>query len=190
MVQLNPKILLNCRTQIQKINNFPAHIFIFVYKECKYRFNNRHKNLLYGKFITTGLHLFITELRFMAKRIFISFAIEDVRHRDFLVGQAKNSRTPFELIDMSVKEPWSESWKTSCRTKIKGCDGMIALVSKNTANAFGALFEVRCAKEEKVPVRGIYATIDGRPGTLPSEFAGVRVMDWTWDNVKSFIDSL
>ena len=58
----------------------------------------------------------------MPKRIFISFAVEDVRSRDFLVQQAKNDRSPFEFVDMSVKEPWDDSWKARCRTRIKGCD--------------------------------------------------------------------
>lgn len=126
----------------------------------------------------------------MPKRVFISFAIEDERSRDFLVGQARNERSPFEFVDMSVKEPWSSSWKDRCRTKIKGCDGMIALVSKKTADASGQLFEVRCGKEENVPVRGIYISTTDRPYSLPSEFSGVSVVDWTWPNIKSFIDSL
>ena len=47
----------------------------------------------------------------MANRVFISFAApEDNYARDFLVGQARNNRSPFEFVDMSVKEPWSESW--------------------------------------------------------------------------------
>lgn len=37
------------------------------------------------------------------KRVFISFAIEDSRLRDLLVGQAKNNNSPFEFVDMSVK---------------------------------------------------------------------------------------
>lgn len=49
-------------------------------------------------------------------RIFISFAIEDETYRDFLVGQARNEHSPFNFVNMSVKEPWSESWKTQCRT--------------------------------------------------------------------------
>lgn len=60
-------------------------------------------------------------------RIFISFAVEDKTYRDFLLGQARNEKSPFEFVDMSVKNPWDSAWKTSCRTKIKGCDGMIAL---------------------------------------------------------------
>jgi hypothetical protein len=73
------------------------------------------------------------------KRIFLSFAIEDVKCRDLFVGQAKHPDTPFEFVDMSVKEPWDEKWRTNCRTRIKGCDGVIALITKNTANAAGAL---------------------------------------------------
>lgn len=124
------------------------------------------------------------------KRIFISFAIEDKTSRDFLVGQARNENSPFEFVDMSVKEPWDSQWKTRCRTKIKGCDGVIALVSKNTKNADGQLWEISCAKEEGVPIRGIYTSSNDRPTTLPAELAGVRVMNWTWENIKNFIDSL
>jgi nucleoside 2-deoxyribosyltransferase len=128
----------------------------------------------------------------MAKkyRIFISFAIEDKSSRDLLVGQAKNEKSPFSFVDMSVKKPWDKEWKTNCRTKIKGCDGVIALVSKNTAKASGALWEVACAKEEKIPIRGIYIDSKNKPSSLPSEFAGVRVVEWKWSNIKSFLDSL
>jgi len=99
----------------------------------------------------------------MANRIFISFAVEDSYCRNLLVGQARNAKTPFELVDMSVKSPWLDSWKTRCRTKIKGCDGVIALVSRNTARAAGQLWEVRCARAEGVPVRGIYSSSTSRP---------------------------
>jgi hypothetical protein len=127
---------------------------------------------------------------YMAKRIFISFAIEDAKYRDFLVGQAKNEHSPFEFVDMSVKEPWYESWKTNCRTKIKGCDGVIALVSKNSKNANGQLWEVKCSKEERKPTRGFYINSDDKPSNLPTEFDGISVYNWTWDNIKSFIDSV
>lgn len=128
----------------------------------------------------------------MAKnnRIFVSFAIEDRAFRDFLIGQARNKKSPFAFVDMSVKEPWDEKWKTNCRTRIKGCDGVIALVSKNTSKAEGMLWEIRCAKEEKAAIRGIYCTADNRPTLLPSVFKDIRVMNWTWDNIAGFIDSL
>ena len=123
-------------------------------------------------------------------RIFISFAVEDKLYRNFLVGQARNEKSAFEFVDMSVKQPWDNAWKTNCRTKIRGCDGMLALVSTNTAKATGQLWEVACARDEGVPVRGIYVDANNRPPTLPAEFSGVRVVYWTWGNIASFIDSL
>lgn len=127
----------------------------------------------------------------MAKRVFISFAAEDSKYRDFLVGQAKNDKSPFEFVDMSVKEPWDENWKERCRTKIKGCDGMIALVSKKTNSASGAKFEMKCANEEGIRLRGVYINSDDKESiTIPTELDGKLVINWTWDNIKSFIDSL
>lgn len=120
-------------------------------------------------------------------RIFISFAVEDSNYRDLLVGQAKNKKSPFEFVDMSVKEPWDEKWKSNCRSRIKGCDGVIALVSKNTARADGALWEIRCAKEESIPIRGVYCTTDNQPSSTPE---GVKMLNWTWENIANFIDSL
>ena len=123
------------------------------------------------------------------KRIFTSFAIEDERMRDLFVGQARLAKVPYELTDMSVKEPWSSEWKTKCRTKIKGCDGAFVLVSKNLKNATGALWEVDCIKEEGVPLRGIYIS-GGTYADKPDNLYGVICKEWTWDNVKEFIDSL
>jgi hypothetical protein len=42
------------------------------------------------------------------KVIFIAFAIEDERQRDFLT---LHPRAPFEFIDMSVKEAYDSGWK-------------------------------------------------------------------------------
>lgn len=126
----------------------------------------------------------------MAKRIFTSFAIEDKNLRDLLVGQAKNENSPFEFVDMSVKKPWDSAWKTKCRTKIKGCDGVLIIVTKNTKNADGQLWEIKCAKEEAIPRRGIWGSKDNRPTSLPSELDGVKIVNWTWDNIANWIDSL
>ncbi|WP_460323906.1 hypothetical protein [Alkalibacterium psychrotolerans] len=126
----------------------------------------------------------------MTKKIFVSFAIEDKPLRDFLVGQARNEKSPFEFIDMSVKKPWDSQWKTNCRRKIKGCDGVIAILTKNTKKADGQLWEVKCAKEELIKIRGIWGNQDYHPSSLPSEFDGVRVVKWTWSNIANWIDTL
>lgn len=122
-------------------------------------------------------------------RVFTSFAIEDANLRTMLVGQARNKKTPFEFVDMSVKEPWDSAWKTSCRTKIKGCDGVIGIITNNTPKASGQLWELQCAYEEGIPVLLIYGN-DDRPSNLPEPVKGRRINIWTWDNISAFLDKL
>jgi len=123
-------------------------------------------------------------------RVFIAFPIEDERTRDLLVGQMRNNNSPFKWTDLSVKEPWTEQWREQCLTRIKGCDGMIAIVSSNTAKAAGQLYEMRMAREVGIPLVGIYASQQNRPSSLPAEFRDVRVLDWTWPNISSFLSRL
>lgn len=122
-------------------------------------------------------------------RIFISFAAEDAYARDFLVGQAANAKTPFEFTDMSVKEPWDDNWKTRCRTKIKGCDGVIALISKRTIDAAGARWEMKCAQEEGIPMVGVHISKENK-GAIPPELAGCKIIEWTWDGIAKFVNGL
>ncbi len=126
----------------------------------------------------------------MEKRIFISFAIEDENLRDFLVGQSRNDNCPFSFYDMSVKKAWDSEWKTNCRKKIKGCDGLIAIVTKNTKKADGQLWEIECAKQEDIPCKGIYGYSDDKPATLPKELSGISTTEWKWDSIKKWINSL
>ena len=128
----------------------------------------------------------------MAKKnsAFISFAIEDANLRDLLVGQGRNEKTPFSFVDMSVKHPWVSTWKTNCRTKIKGCDGVIGIITKNTAKAGGQVWELNCAYEEQVPVLLIYGDSDDRPANLPEPVNGRRILAWTWANIVAFLNRL
>jgi len=123
-------------------------------------------------------------------RIFISFAIEDAKLRDFLVGQGRNEKTPFSFVDMSVKQPWDNSWKTNCRTKIKGCDGVIGIITKNTPKADGQIWELQCAYDEQIPVMLMYGYSDDRPSNLPAPVAGKRILTWSWPNISSFLSKL
>ena len=91
------------------------------------------------------------------KVVFIAFPIEDETQRNFLKGQSLHPRAPFEFIDMSVKEPYDVGWKDRVRTRIRRSDGVIVLVSKSSLNSSGQKWEISCAKEEKKPIRGIWA---------------------------------
>lgn len=119
------------------------------------------------------------------KVVFIAFAIEDERQRDFLKGQSLNTKSPFEYIDMSVKEPYDKDWKDRVRTRIKRSDGVLVLVSKNSLKSSGQKWEIQCAREEGKKIRGIWAYTNDR-----TDIEGVYTRVWTWDNIKDFIDSL
>lgn len=119
------------------------------------------------------------------KVVFIAFAIEDERQRDFLKGQSLNTKSPFEYVDMSVKQPYDKDWKERVRTRIRRSDGVIVLVSKNSLTSTGQKWEIECAKEEGKKIRGIWAYSDDR-----TNLVGVNTKVWTWDNIKDFIDSL
>ena len=122
------------------------------------------------------------------KRVFIAFAVEDMSSRDLLRGQSKLGDSPIEYVDMSVKQPWSNSWKTQCRTRIKGCDGVIALLSRNSLSADGQKWEIECAKDEDVPLIGVY--IRSSDTSSPTEMNGVKKITWTWDGIANFINGL
>jgi hypothetical protein len=123
-------------------------------------------------------------------RAFTSFAIEDSNLRDFLVGQARNGKTPFEFKDFSVKTAWDSSWKTNCRTKIRGCDAVIGLITKNTVKADGQIWELQCAYEEEVPTLLIYGNSEDRPTRLPAIIQNRRILNWTWDNIGNFLSRI
>jgi hypothetical protein len=122
------------------------------------------------------------------KRVFIAFAIEDKTYRVFLGGQAKLKSSPFDFIDMGPKEPWDTKWKTNCRARIKGCHGLIALISKNTAKADGELWEIQCTIEEDVPTMLMW--IDENRPTVPTLIKGKLINVWSWDNLVKFVEKL
>lgn len=124
-----------------------------------------------------------------SKRVFICFAVEDARYRDLLKGQSLHTDSPFEYYDMSAKEPWDSQWKTNCRTRIKSCDGVIAILSKKTRAADGAKWEMQCSVEENKPIIGMHIHSDDK-GEIPSELVGKRIIEWDWKEITKFINGL
>jgi MTH538 TIR-like domain (DUF1863) len=119
------------------------------------------------------------------KVVFVAFAIEDASIRDMIKGQSLHTDSPFEYVDMSVKEAYDEEWKKKVRTRILRSDGVLVIVSKNSLSSSGQKWEIQCAKEEKKKLRGIWAYKEDR-----TDLAGVNTMVWTWDNIAAWIDSL
>lgn len=119
------------------------------------------------------------------KVVFVAFAIEDERARDLLKGQSLNTKSPFEYVDMSVKEAYTSEWKERVRTRIRRSDGVIVLVSEDSLTSTGQKWEIACAREERKRILGIWAYRDDR-----TNLEGVRTVVWTWDAIKEFIDTL
>lgn len=123
------------------------------------------------------------------KRVFISFDYDNDRDiKECLVGQAKNPDSPFEITDMSIKEPIDSKWKENARKRIKGCDVVIVLCGHSTHTASGVTAELTIAQEEGVP----YFLLRGHNDNLCKKPLHAHSYDemykWTWDNLKELIN--
>lgn len=123
----------------------------------------------------------------MKKRTFISFDYDyDHDHdiKECLVGQARNPDSPFEITDMSIKEPVSSNWKENAHRRIRGCDVVVVLCGEHTDTASGVTAELTIAQEEKIP----YFLLRGRsnrPCAWPNHrYTTDKMYNWTWDNLK------
>lgn len=123
-------------------------------------------------------------------RVFISFAIEDKSLRTLMVGQKKNSRNSIDFTDFSVKQPWDSSWKTNCRARIRGCSGVIGIITLNTPKADGQLWELKCAVDEGIPTILVHGYNNNHLQRLPTEISGRRVLNWSEANIVNFLDRL
>ncbi len=124
----------------------------------------------------------------VAKRIFIAFASEDKYARDFLVGQARGKNSPFEFVDMSVKEPYETEWREKVATRIRGCNGVVAILSKNSLQATGQIYEIKTAIAEGKPLLGVYAQKTDK--SKPDAMTDYACIEWSWDGIAGFINSL
>ncbi len=125
-------------------------------------------------------------------RAFISF---DYDHNDIektlFAGQAKNSKTPFSIQDWSAKSSMPQSkWEEIVEEKIKKCNMLIVLVGKYMASATGVKKEIKMAKDNDVPVFGVYVSGADSSSNLPDGLARNRTIAWEWDKISSAIDQV
>jgi len=125
-------------------------------------------------------------------RTFISFDYDNNSgDKLYFVGQAKNSRTPFNISDWSNKESLTQSkWEEETEEKIKNCNLMIVLVGKSMSTAVGVKKEIAFAKKNNVPVFGVYVGGANTSSNLPDGLARNRTINWEWDLIASAIDQM
>jgi len=119
-------------------------------------------------------------------RVFISFDYDnDKGIKELLVGQAKNSDTPFEIADWSIKDHLTGDWKEKARAKIKKTDQVVVLCGQN--NATGVNAEVKLAQEENIPYFLLKGYKDKKCVPPKTAKSTDKMYNWTWDNLKKLI---
>lgn len=123
----------------------------------------------------------------MAKtRVFVSFDFDnDQKLKTFVLSQAKNSDSPFEVENWSLNEPAPQkTWKEKAAERIARCDVVLVMVGPETHRSPGVLAEVAIANDLKVPVRQVIGYKDTNPKPVPG--AG-RLYRWSWPQLKNLL---
>jgi hypothetical protein len=123
-------------------------------------------------------------------KVFISFALRDIKAHDQLLEQLKKEQTTFSFEEMPIKQSWEPAWKEECREKVTSCDGVIALVTKNIVRADGQLWELCCAYDSRMPVLLIHGDADKIPSKLPEPVGQRDIEEWTWPTISAFLNRL
>lgn len=125
-------------------------------------------------------------------RAFLSFDFDhDETQKTLFVGQAKNSKTPFSIQDWSAKSAMAQSeWERIVKEKINKCNMLIVLSGKTMASATGVSKEIEMAKDQNVPVFGVYVDGANTTSNLPKGLARNRTISWDWADIASAIDQM
>ncbi|NJN74636.1 MAG: hypothetical protein HC799_18520 [Limnothrix sp. RL_2_0] len=125
-------------------------------------------------------------------RSFISFDFDHNETEKMLfVGQSKNSKTPFSIQDWSAKSSMPQSqWETLIKDKINKCNMLIVLVGKTMASASGVAKEIEMAKDQNVPVFGVYVGGADSSSNLPKGLPRNRTIKWNWDDIAAAVEQM
>lgn len=125
-------------------------------------------------------------------RAFISFDIDhNSNEKTLFAGQSRNSKTPFSVEDWSAKSSMPQSqWEAIVKERINKCNMLIVLVGKYMASATGVNKEIRMAKDQDVPIFGIYVGGANTNSNLPTGLPRNRTISWNWDTIANAIDQM
>jgi hypothetical protein len=125
-------------------------------------------------------------------RAFISFDYDhNVTQKNLFVGQSKNSKTPFSIEDWSSKSSLPQSqWEALIKSKIGKCNMLIVLSGKTMASATGVSKEITMAKDQDVPVFGIYVDGANTTSNIPTGLQRNRTIAWDWGKIAAAIDQM
>ena len=119
-------------------------------------------------------------------RVFVSFDFDnDKALKDFIIGQSRNSDSPFEVTDWSMKEAAPQrSWETEAEKRIQRSDIVLVMVGTETYKAPGVLKEVAMARKHSKKIVQIIGRKEVSYKPVPD--AG-RLYAWNWENLKNIL---
>ncbi len=125
-------------------------------------------------------------------RSFISFDFDhNETEKTLFVGQSKNSKTPFTIQDWSAKASMPQSqWEAIVKEKINKTNMLIVLVGKYMTSATGVAKEISMAKDQDVPVFGIYVGGANTSSNLPKGLQRNRTIAWDWEKISNAINQM
>jgi hypothetical protein len=124
-------------------------------------------------------------------RAFVSFDFDhNERERNLFAGQAKtDSPTPFTVQDWSSHSVLPQAtWEEKMKEKINRTHICIVLVGRYMASAGGVAKEITMAKDQNVPVFGVYVDGANSSSTLPTGLSRGRTVSWHWDTIADMVD--
>ncbi|MDQ2881441.1 MAG: TIR domain-containing protein [Actinomycetota bacterium] len=124
-------------------------------------------------------------------RAFVSFDFDyNQTEKNLFAGQAKSdSPTPFTVQDWSSKSSLPQpTWEAEIKRKISRTHMCVVLVGTTIASATGVAKEIAMAKEQDVPVFGVYVGRATYTSALPTGLARSRTVPWDWGKIAAMVD--
>lgn len=125
-------------------------------------------------------------------QVFISFALKDADLKDKLVEQINKARPEVKCVDMPMKKSWESAWKAEVQDTVRGCAGVIGLISESITRADGQQWELRCAFDSGLPVMLICDSDskDIPAKELPDMLREKDIRLWEEPTVTGFLNGL
>jgi Thoeris protein ThsB, TIR-like domain len=125
-------------------------------------------------------------------KAFVSFDFDhNETEKNLFVGHSKNSSTPFFIQDWSAKSLMPQfQWEEIVKNKINYCNMLIVLSGQSMASATGVAKEISMAKNQDVPIFGVYIDGANTSSNLPNGLARNRTIACNWDSIADAINQM
>ena len=126
------------------------------------------------------------------KKIYVGCAESDIRYRDMLVNFRQRwgfyTKNTFDFLTSDRSGLEVDQWKPVVEKTIRESDGVMIVVSEDTALDSNAAWEIDCALLNSVPIVGVDIRKD-LDGTIPDKLVG-KMTRYGWEWFAEFIDGL